>query len=297
MGFINAMIINTMNSISDSCFQTASALVNKISPDTMVTGSFSNLFGFTTHTDALFKFVKKISSTMVTPIADAILVLVIMMELYKICGKVDANATIPLFKEMVILMVYFAIFSLLITNATTICNGIYDLINNYIIQPMSGALQTKDISMSVALGTIKTIDVAARVLMMASMQMVITVIAFVVALAMSYARALQIYCLTAFAPIPFALLGFEETRSWGSGYIKNFAAICLAGAILMFLLLCFPLLVRQVVSDLTITASGSTAINVQITWMLDVLKIVALDVMLILGLIKSGSWARDVLGG
>ena len=40
--------------------------------------------------------------------------------------------------------------------------------------------------------------------------------------------------------IPVSLLGFDETRQMGIGFLKNFAAACLAGAVMMFLFVAYP---------------------------------------------------------
>ncbi len=47
--------------------------------------------------------------------------------------------------------------------------------------------------------------------------------------------------MAAFAPIPLSLMALDETRQMGVGYLKNFAAVCLAGLIILVLLISFPI--------------------------------------------------------
>ena len=56
-----------------------------------------------------------------------------------------------------------------------------------------------------------------------------------VTLVVSWARTLQIYIMAAFVPIPISLLALDKTRQMGVGYLKNFAAVCLAGVIILVL--------------------------------------------------------------
>ena len=118
-------------------------------------------------------------------------------------------------------------------------------------------------------------------------------VAFVLGFAMCYVRAWQIYIYAAFSPIPISLLGFEETRQMGIGFLKNFASVCLAGAILLFLFVAYPFVLAGSVSSLSAgndilflmtTSSADSLINL--------LKGVAISVVLIFMIVKSGGIAK-----
>ena len=123
------------------------------------------------------------------------------------------------------------------------------------------------------------------------------IVAFVLGFAMCYVRAWQIYIYAAFSPIPISLLGFEETRQMGIGFLKNFASVCLAGAILLFLFVAYPFVLAGSVSSLSAgndilflmtTSSADSLINL--------LKGVAISVVLIFMIVKSGGIAKEILG-
>lgn len=78
-------------------------------------------------------------------------------------------------------------------------------------------------------------------LVVALVSWLVVIIAYVVALVVSWARAIQIYVMAAFSPIPLALASLDETRQMGVGYLKNFVAVCLAGVIILVLLVSFPI--------------------------------------------------------
>ena len=118
--------------------------------------------------------------------------------------------------------------------------------------------------------------------------------AYIVALVVCWARALQLYIMAAFSPIPLSLMSLDETRQMGVGYLKNFAAVCLAGVIILVLLVSFPIVLGGLNAA---TAGTGTPIDSVVGGLSYALQYMAMCVLLILSLAKSGSWARDILGG
>lgn len=100
-----------------------------------------------------------------------------------------------------------------------------------------------------------------------------------------YMRAMQLYVMAAFSPLPFALLGFDETKNYGVSFCKNFLATCLAGVIILFAMGLFPNLLSGFSGG---EISGFKG---------DMWSSVCASVALMLIVIKSGTIARDVFGG
>ena len=98
-------------------------------------------------------------------------------------------------------------------------------------------------------------------------------------------RAMQLYVMAAFSPLPFALLGFDETKNYGVSFCKNFLATCLAGVIILFAMGLFPNLLSGFSGG---EISGFKG---------DMWSSVCASVALMLIVIKSGTIARDVFGG
>ena len=92
---------------------------------------------------------------------------------------------------------------------------------------------------------------------------------------------------------PLALGSLDEPRQMGVGYLKNFAAVCLAGVIILVLLVSFPI----VLGGLNAASAGAPVVDSIVGGLSYALQYLAMCVLLILSLVKSGSWARDVLGG
>lgn len=134
---------------------------------------------------------------------------------------------------------------------------------------------------------------------------------YIVSIAVATARAIQLYVMAAFSPIPLALLGFEETRQSGISFLKNFCAACLAGAIMMFLFAAYPLILTSMtaslgVGDLNQLVNADSSVNVTgvvdsaleyaFAPLLGLLMFIGLSILLIVGLVKAGSWAKEILG-
>ena len=107
---------------------------------------------------------------------------------------------------------------------------------------------------------------------------------------MMIGRALEIYLTAMFAPIPFALMGFDETRSWGWGYLKQFLSLCLAGVIMIVVLYMFPFIVVSVAGDISHGISVTDTLGVLV-------KLIAACLVLAMTLLKSTQIARSILGG
>lgn len=76
----------------------------------------------------------------------------------------------------------------------------------------------------------------------------------------------------------------------GINFLKNFAAACLAGTIMAFLLTIMPKLCATYIHVGDIVIDGTVSI-------LPFIAPFGLPILLIIGVVKSGAWARDLFGG
>jgi hypothetical protein len=284
---INDMVLGWLNGVSEAMFGTGVTLLNQVTVDSALSAPFDNLFDTSGGAvSPLYTFARSVSQSVIKPVAHAILSLTMLLQLLKITQKMEGAGALPAIKDIVFLMLFCLLFMTFINHAADMCEMMYTVVLKIILK-IRVTLGLSAINMSV-MGGISAPDIPAAILgiIVALIFVLVCVLAWGVAMGVSWARALELYVLTAFSPIPFSLLGFEETRSWGLGYIKHFLSVCLAGAVLVFILLCYPLLLSAFVG-------GSISVNV----LTDGLSVVVLSVLLIITLLKSGAWARSVLGG
>lgn len=315
-GFICKFVFGSLNKmfceIINGAYFAMMKYINAITPSDLLTGNWSQLFGDKgAASTKVYSFMTTICSTIVKPIAGSILACVFLMQFLKLASKADQNGTVPLLKDILVMFMFFMIFNWLVAHADTLCGAIYDVINTISIKikEFGGGVDFENISedlihvddwnevtqfADVSFGSLISILICILLGFLGA------IIAFLFACIATYARALQLYVYATFSPIPFAMLGFEETRSWGVGYFKNFAAVALAGAILLFIMFAFPAMMFAVVSFDTgssmFNLADMIAFNGSINGALNILKMLAIIIVFIMGIIKSGTWAKDILG-
>lgn len=104
---------------------------------------------------------------------------------------------------------------------------------------------------------------------------VVLLVTYIVVMALAYARNFELVILTAISPIPFCFVPFSGTKEITKKFILAYAAVSLQGVIAMIV---FSLYVA-------VMSSANTIINITIV-----------SIVLMIGIVKSGSWAKEVLG-
>ena len=197
---------------------------------------------------------------------------------------------------VVFLLVFFAVFLFLLQNSFDLMASVYEVCGLAIdrVEALFGAGGALDLPEVSVVTTDDDIPSLIAMLVVSLISWVVVLAAYVVALVVCWARALQLYIMAAFAPIPLAFLGMDATRQIGLGYLKSFGAVCIAGVIILVLLISFPLVLGGLTGANPGTGTPADAVANGLTYALQYL---AMCVLLILALVKSGSWARDIVSG
>lgn len=232
----------------------------------------------------------------ILPIGCGVLGLVFTLKLIEISQRMDGSQSLPGVKEVVFLLVFFAVFLFLIQNSFDLMASIYEVWRAR-HRPSRGALRAGGALDLPEVSVVTTDDrhpVAHRHARREPHQLGRCAGGLRRRLVVCWARALQLYIMAAFAPIPLAFLGMDATRQIGLGYLKSFGAVCIAGVIILVLLISFPLVLGGLTGANPGTGTPADAVANGLTYALQYL---AMCVLLILALVKSGSWARDIVSG
>lgn len=235
--------------------------------------------------------------TSVIIVGQSILAFALLMQLVKISQRVDANGTMPVVKEILILAVFFFIGSYLVNHSFDICTAAYDEINKLISEVTSN--NNRQTIGGIVLGDTTSVDEGAMLgIVIAIMIMwLFSFLGSIIGIALIMARAIQLYVMAACSPIPFSLLLFDETRQMGIGFCKSFLSVCLAGLILAVLMMIYPTLIGDVLqAAASPDGTGKYTLDITNYWKASI-PIVACSFMYLYALLKSGAWARDILGG
>lgn len=283
--------------LRDTCnwiFNSQVDMLKSIGTDGVLSANFTQMLG-SAGSVTMYDIVHGVWEVAILPIGCGVLSFVFTVQLIKISQRMDGNAAMPGVKEVIFLLVFFAVFLFLVQNSFAIMQAIYEVAKLAIdrVAGLFGAGSQIDLT-TVSITTTDD-DVAALLAMLAValVSWLVVIVAYVVALVVTWARAIQIYIMAAFSPIPLSLMALDETRQMGVGYLKNFAAVCLAGIIILVLLVSFPI----VLGGLNAASAGVPVVDSIIGGLSYALQYLAMCILLILSLVKSGSWARDIMGG
>ena len=288
---INAWLCGILRDTCNWIFAGQADMLRSIGADGVLAADFAQMLGSAGDV-TMYDLVRGVWQAAILPIGCGMLSLVFTVQLIKVSQRMDGNASMPGVKEVVFMLVFFAVFLFLIQNSFDLMQAVYQVVQ-LAIDRVTGLFGTgSELDLSEVSITTTDDDVAAllAMLVVALVSWVVVIVAYVVALVVSWARAIQIYVMAAFSPIPLALISLDETRQMGVG---NFAAVCLAGVIILVLLVSFPI----VLGGLDAASAGVPVVDSIVGGLSYALQYRALCVRLILSLVKSGSWARDILGG
>ena len=292
---INSWLCGVLRDCCNWMFSNQVAVLSSIGLNGVLNADFGSMIG-SSGTVSMYDIVHGAWQVAILPIGCGVLSFVFTVKLIQISQRMDGNAAMPGVKEVVFLLVFFAVFLFLVQNSFEIMRAIYEVVNLAVSRVLGMFGQGGAIDLTAASIVTTDDDVAALVamLLVGVISWVVVLAAYVVALVVCWARAIQLYVMAAFSPLPLSLMALDDTRQIGIGYLKNFTAVCLAGLIIVILLIAFPV----VLGGLTAASAGTgTPIDGVVGGLSYALQYLAMCILLILSLVKSGAWARDIVSG
>lgn len=316
-GTINELICKALVTLASGIFGVYNAIMNALINTTYLSGTLDSLLG---NTKTLWNTITGIHQTLIIPIGEGILALFMLIQLIKLSQRIDATSTLPAVKDIVFLFVTYTIMHWCILHSLDLLTGIYDIFNNIVEHLLHqgnntsftitiGNVQSEKATFGFGVLDLENMDVdwkhgvsigsCINLVFVAILAILTAVVAYIVGLIVAMARAVQMYIYATFSPIPISLLGFEETRQTGIAFFKNFCALALAGVIMVFLMKIYPIMLTEMIltggenEDLAMAIiRGSAGIGTVMSFF----KWCALTFLFIAGLVKSGSWAKELLG-
>ena len=292
---INAWLCGILRDCCNWIFGAQVDVLKSIGYSGILGADFDHMLG-TSGSVSMADIARSVWQVAILPIGCGVLSLVFTIKLIQISQRMDGTQSLPGVKEVVFLLVFFAVFLFLIQNSYEIMKAIYEVVGLAIDRVIAVFGTGGAIDLTGASIVTQDDDIPALVAMLvvSLISWLVVLIAYIVALVVCWARALQLYIMAAFAPIPLSLMALDDTRQIGIGYLKNFTAVCIAGLIILVLLISFPIILGGLVSANPGTGTPIDGIVGGLTYALQYL---AMCILLILSLVKSGTWARDIVSG
>ena len=292
---INGWLSDLLRDAANWMFSKQVEVLKGIGYDGILGADFNDMLT-TSGSISMYDIAHGVWQVAILPIGCGVLSLVFTIKLIQISQRVDGNASMPGVKEVVFLLVFFAVFLFLIQHSFELMQAIYEVIGIAIdrVIGLFGQGDALDVSAVSIVTTDDDIPALLAMLIVSLISWVVVLAAYIIALVVCWARALQLYIMAAFSPIPLAFMALDDTRQIGVGYLKNFTAVCIAGLIIVILLIAFPLILGGIVG---VNPGTGTPIDAVANGLTYALQYLAMCILLILSLVKSGAWARDIVSG
>ena len=294
-GDVNDWLCGLLRDCCNWMFKAQTGVLGSIGANGILSADFAHML--TSSSDLTMHDVARgVWQAAILPIGCGVLGLVFTLKLIEISQRMDGSASMPGVKEVVFLLVFFAVFLFLIQNSFDLMTSLYEVVGLAIRRAadLFGTGSAMDLAKVSIVTTDDDVAALVAMLVVSLISWLVVLVAYIVSLVVCWARAIQLYVLAMLAPIPLSLMALDETRQVGVGYIKNFVSVCLAGLVILVLLIAFPLVLGGLVAVNPGTGTPIDGITNGLTYALQYL---AMCVLLILALVKSGSWARDIVSG
>ena len=272
-------------------------------------GHASSIDGVTkdmlTYNAATSELVGDIASFAVMPIALTVLAIVMMVELNRKASHIEADHQTGV-KLIAAVIFKYIVLVMAVKNSNLFLIAIRALVFTVL---NDGHVSGEDVSVNENGPAIDafhaSIDKASSVdqvgmLIFLLIPFLVTLAAKATLMVVVLLRFAELYILTAFSPLPFAFLGNDETKSFGTSYLRKYVEVCIHGVCIIVSI--------QVYKGIIATAAGSksnhsflevTSIGSDdpLAWLVgNYLPILITPVILMMVVLGSGKIAKAIAG-
>ena len=272
-------------------------------------GHASSIDGVTkdmlTYNAATSELVGDIARFAVMPIALTVLAIVMMVELNRKASHIEADHQTGV-KLIAAVIFKYIVLVMAVKNSDTFLIAIRALVFTVL---NDGHVSGEDVSVNENGPAIDafhaSIDKASSVdqvgmLIFLLIPFLVTLAAKATLMVVVLLRFAELYILTAFSPLPFAFLGNDETKSFGTSYLRKYVEVCIHGVCIIVSI--------QVYKGIIATAAGSksnhsflevTSIGSDdpLAWLVgNYLPILITPVILMMVVLGSGKIAKAIAG-
>lgn len=206
---INGWLCDMLRGVCNWVFAAQVDVLKSIGYDGILGAGFQNMLG-TSGDVSVYDVVRGIWSVAVLPIGCGVLSLVFTIKLIQISQRMDGSASMPGVKEVVFLLVFFAVFLFLMQNSFDLMTSLYEVVGLAIRRAadLFGTGSAMDLAKVSIVTTDDDVAALVAMLVVSLISWLVVLVAYIVSLVVCWARAIQLYVLAMLAPIP--------SRSWRS---------------------------------------------------------------------------------
>lgn len=246
----------------------------------------------------IFTLIENIIQNVMIPIGAIIMTLLILHEF--ISALMEKNNFHEFDMSIFLRFIFKSTLSIwFLSNTFTIVNAIFD-VGTWIVTKTAGTISQSSGSMMdcykgmQAVTTDLKLGELVSLIIPAGFMMIVALIIVICTYVILFGRMIEIYIYISVAPIPMATVTHREFGDTGKNYLKSILAFALQG---FFIILCvgiYALLIKGIPDKFAEIAAGGGNVIVELNGQM--MYIIALGVVLIFSMFKSGSVAKSIVG-
>lgn len=236
---------------------------------------------------SVFSMVQSLSETVIVPIADIILAIVMTMELIQMI--VDRNNMNDFDLSQIYKWVFKTFFAVMIvTNTWNLVMAIFDLAQHVVNNAAGVILSDTSIDLSTLITDMETrlmemeigplFSLWIQSALIGILSWVLTICIFVIV----YGRMIEVYLVTSIAPIPMATMGNREWNQMGQNYLRSLFALGFQAFLIIVCVAVYAVLVQTIAVDTDVIKAIWTCIGY--------------TVLLCFTLFKTSSLSKSIFG-
>jgi hypothetical protein len=262
----------------------------------------------------VFEFVSRVAKEVTGPLAECLLFVFIALRFAKSEDEEQRGNHEDSDMPEAYTWLHFLIMQFVVMHSTEVVVFIYGVVNKLIVNQPGGLLgigSTQTITFTGLDGlvnlpvtqlTIDAIGILLVMLVLFLLQLIVICVVYLVSFVIVYGLFMMLYLYLAVAPIPFASLIHPTFKSIGERFFKRIAATALTFFVIALIFYMFPLMLASISfaaiptpTDFLSASTGTGSIILIVNVVIACLQYLAIDLVLLVGLVRSGAIAREIL--
>ncbi|WP_104111999.1 hypothetical protein [Arthrobacter sp. N199823] len=185
----------------------------------------------------MWQAVEAVHNLAVKPVASTVLAIMFVMMLARTSTQVDSDSQLGV-RIVAATMFKVAIVFVVVQNAMTILGALLqisiDITQSILTNPAANQANIGT-AMKDRIDSMNPMEQLGALIMLL-IPFLISVVAVLIPFVLIFIRFLQLFIMAAFASLPLAFLGHEDTKPIAIGYLKAFAATALSGTVMVLVI-------------------------------------------------------------
>lgn len=265
---------------------TISASIDSFTQSNMLTQDLSSIM------PGVVDVLRTIHDTVAIPAANIVLLVFLLVGLGKMIADINRSESGADLWRVCMVFIGYAFAKTIVDGSWALMQLAFDIVRWVIVSIANNPATEMAFAANAIPDSVENWGVLLMMLLVAFLVKVVVLFVIVLANITVIVRCIQIYVYICLAPLPLATLVSDGGRSIATHFMKAFASVLVAGAILSLLFV----MMGAFISNLSATTVDPTTIDAAIQWVIELFFSVGVFLAFGWCVFQSGTWARDFTG-